>query len=112
MKNALWPRFEKALERAANERVKWKFNKLKRKDDRLGRECIGSDKFGNQYYQYYSYHGLPTRRIVLYKFFDTNKFHIDPHFLGWLRKQELFAPTQEELEVLYLKHDEFIEKGI
>ena len=42
---------------------------------KFGRENIATDKYGNNYYQYYSYHGLPTRRIVLYKFFDSNKFH-------------------------------------
>lgn len=58
---------------------------IQQKDDSFGRQRIGVDKFGNQYYQYYSYHGLPTKRIVLYKFFDTNCFHQDPHFVGWLR---------------------------
>ncbi len=87
---------------AANNRSKLKIAYLKRKDEGFGRECIGSDKFGNNYYQYYSYHGLPTRRIVLYKFFDNNKFHIDPHFVGWLHRRELLAPTPEELEKLYL----------
>jgi len=103
---------ESLLLRTASERSKLKFAYLKRKDDKLGRECIATDKFGNNYYQYYSYHGLPTRRIVLYKFFDTNKFHIDPHFIGWLRRNEMLAPTMEELEKLYLKHDAFIERGI
>ena len=26
------------------------------------REVIGEDRFGNKYYQYYSFYGLPTRR--------------------------------------------------
>ena len=70
------------------------------------------DRHGNKYYQYYSYHGLPTKRIVLYKFFDTNCFHQDPHFIGWLRKNEVLPPTPEELERLYLEHDAFIQRGI
>lgn len=92
-------------------------NKVRRfvidqKDQSLGRTKIGTDKFGNKYYQYYSFHGLPTKRIVLYKFFDTNCFHQDPHFLGWLRRNELLPPTPEELEKLYLEHDSFIQRGI
>ena len=30
---------------------------------KLNREYIGRDKFGNKYYQYYSFLGLPTRRV-------------------------------------------------
>ena len=86
------------LLKAASGRSSLKSAYIKSKDDGLGRECIATDKYGNNYYQYYSYHGLPTRRIVLYRFFDTNKFNIDPHFVGWLRRQELLAPTAEELE--------------
>ena len=95
LKQRLWINFEKLLTRVAGERSKYRRNYLKAKDDKLGRERIATDKFGNQYYQYYSYHGLPTRRIVLYKWFDTNKFHQDPHFIGWLRKQDVVAPTAE-----------------
>lgn len=59
---------------------------IKNKDDALGREMVGMDKFGNKYYQYYSFHGLPTRRMVMYKFIEDNKFHVDPHFVGWLHR--------------------------
>jgi len=31
-------------------------------NQRLNRECIGEDRDGNKYYQYYSYYGLPTKR--------------------------------------------------
>ena len=34
------------------------------KDIAMQREIIGTDKFGNRYYQYYSYYGLPHRREV------------------------------------------------
>ena len=34
------------------------------KDQKLNREMIGIDKYGNKYYQYYSSYGLPTRREV------------------------------------------------
>ena len=78
----------------------------------LGRDRVGIDKYGNKYYQYYSYHGLPTKRIVLYKFGDTNYFDQDPHFVGWLRKNEILPPTPEELERLYLEHDAFIQRAL
>jgi len=34
------------------------------------------------------------------------------HFIGWLRRNELFAPTPEELEQLYLDHDAFQERAL
>ena len=34
------------------------------KDHKLNRELVGTDKYGNKYYQYYSGFGLPTRREV------------------------------------------------
>ena len=49
---------------------------------------------------------------MLYKFFETNSFHQDPHFLGWLRRNEILPPSPDELERLYLEHDAFIQKGI
>ena len=49
---------------------------------------------------------------MLYKFFDTNCFHQDPHFVGWLRRNEILPPTPEKLEELYLEHDAFIQRGI
>ena len=79
----------------------------------MGRERIGVDKFGNKYYQYYTYHGLPTKRVVLYNFPEgSSLFEQDPHFVGWLRKNEILPPTPEELERLYLEHDAFIQRGI
>lgn len=109
---ALWYKLETLVLKLGSERSKIRRSYLKAKDEGLGRERIGVDKFGNAYYQYYSYHGLPTRRIVLYKFFDSNKFHIDPHFLGWLRKNDLLPPTPEQLEKAYLEHDAFVERGL
>lgn len=85
---------------------------MKNKDEALGRELLAVDRYGNKYYQYYSFHGLPTRRIVLYKFFDTNKFHVDPHFVSWLHRQEILPPTMAELETLYLDHDAFKERAL
>jgi NADH:ubiquinone oxidoreductase subunit len=113
MKNGIWNTFEKTLGKMASVRQNLRRNYLKGKDDGLGRELVGADRFGNTYYQYFSYHGIPTRRIVLYNFNkDNNKFEQDPHFLGWLRRNEQIAPTPETLEQLYIEHDAFVERGI
>ena len=112
IKRKAWFSFEKMLNKVAGERSKFRRRYVQYKDEKFGRERIATDRFGNNYYQYYSYHGLPTRRIVLYKFVDGNRFHQDPHFIGWLRKNEMIAPTPEQLEQLYLDHDAFIERSI
>ena len=31
-------------------------------DHKLNRELVGIDRYGNKYYQYFSYYGLPTKR--------------------------------------------------
>lgn len=49
---------------------------------------------------------------MLYKFLEKNAFNQDPHFLGWLRRNELLPPTPEQLELRYLEHDAFIQNGI
>ena len=98
LKRKAWITLEKVLSRVASERSRFRRRYVEYKDEKFGRERIASDRYGNNYYQYYSYHGLPTRRIVLYKFFDGNRFHQDPHFQGWLTKNEMIAPTPEELE--------------
>lgn len=102
IKKKFFVSLDKAILKLGRRRSKFRQWYIKNKDEAIGREIVGTDKFGNKYYQYYSYHGLPTKRIVLYKFFDTNKFHNDPHFLGWLFRQDILPPTPEELEKLYL----------
>ncbi len=75
-KGRLFSRIENWLLKIGNKRSKWRQWFIKQKDDAIGREVVGVDRFGNKYYQYYSFHGLPTRRIVLYKFMvDSNRFH-------------------------------------
>lgn len=86
IRSRLFIKIESAILKIVNRRSKFNQWYIKQRDDAIGREMIGYDKFGNKYYQYYSFHGLPTRRMVLYKFFDANKFHIDPHFVGWLHR--------------------------
>ena len=88
LKRKAWISFEKLIGKVASERSKFRRKYVQYKDEKFGRERVATDRFGNNYYQYYSYHGLPTRRIVLYKFEDANRFHQDPHFIGWLRKNE------------------------
>jgi NADH:ubiquinone oxidoreductase subunit len=73
---------------------------------------VGFDKFGNRYYQYYSFHGLPTKRMVMYKFFSNTKFNVDPHFLDWLNRREMLPPSPDELEKMYLEHDAFVARAI
>lgn len=75
LKRKAWVTLEKVLMQVASKRSKFRRRYIQYKDDKFGRERIASDRYGNNYYQYYSYHGLPTRRIVLYKFFDGNRFH-------------------------------------
>eukprot|EP00347_Sterkiella_histriomuscorum_P001917 403370172 len=112
IRNRLFTKIESAVLRLVSRRSSFKQWYIKHRDDALGREMIGYDKFGNKYYQYYSFHGLPTRRMVIYKFFDTNKFNIDPHFVGWLHRRDNQPPTPEELEKLYLEHDAFLERAL
>lgn len=111
-KNKLSSYIKKALIKTKTYQARWNRYWIDHRDQMYGRERVGVDKFGNQYYQYYSYHGLPTKRVVIYKFFDTNNFHNDPHFIGWLRRNELLPPTPEQLEKLYLEHDAFVQRGI
>ena len=75
IKRKAWFQFERLLGSVASERSRYRRWYVQWKDDKFGRERINTDRFGNNYYQYYSYHGLPTRRIVLYKFFDGNRYH-------------------------------------
>eukprot|EP01022_Parablepharisma_sp_SALTPOND_P016183 TRINITY_DN2340_c0_g1_i1.p4 TRINITY_DN2340_c0_g1~~TRINITY_DN2340_c0_g1_i1.p4 ORF type:complete len:272 (-),score=48.56 TRINITY_DN2340_c0_g1_i1:4786-5601(-) len=83
------------------------------KDYELGREHMGMDKYGNEYYQYYSHiGGLPTRRIVVYKFYEGQKFHNDPHFIGWLQYRIDRPPTPEELQLLYLEDSQRKRKAL
>ena len=112
VRGKLFQKFESFILKIGGRRSKWRQWYLKQKDDAIGREVIGVDKYGNKYYQYYSFHGLPTRRIVLYKFMNENKFHQDPHFIGWLHRQDILPPTPEELEKLYLDHDAFKERAL
>ena len=70
-------------------RLKFWKEYIKARDAKLGREAVGLDKYGNVYYQYYSYHGLPTKRWVNYAFTsDSSKelFLQDVHFTPWLRR--------------------------
>jgi hypothetical protein len=41
-----------------------------------------------------------------------NKWNDDPIMLGWLERRKLNAPTQEEFEQEYIKHEEFLRRGL
>ncbi len=60
---------------------------------------VGEDRFGNLYYQYYSFIGLPTRRECDYM--DRTNFHLhhDNAFYDWTHKHKDFPPTEEELRL-------------
>jgi hypothetical protein len=91
-----------------------KIKRLKEKyqDENENRELIVVDKHGNRYYQYYSHHGLPTRRVVLNNMKSFNTWDDDPFMLSWLQKRRLNPPTQEELEKMYIEQEEFQRRGL
>jgi len=102
-------KLKKILDTGFNFIEKKRTNFMRKKNemnDRFeNRQFLGDDKYGNQYFQYFSYHGLPTRRRVYYNFFGTNKFHIDVHFIDWLFQRTTLPPTRDELRQLYVEDD-------
>lgn len=60
---------------------------------------VGEDKFGNKYYQYYSFVGLPSRRECQY--IDRSTFHIhrDLGFYKWMYRHQELPPTKEDLKL-------------
>lgn len=79
----------------------------KYQDQKENRELVAVDKHGNRYYQYYSHHGLPTKRIVHINQTSFNKWNDDPFMMSWLQRRRLNPPTQEELEKMYIEQEEF-----
>ena len=82
-----------------------KINKLRTflmeyQDQKEARVKIGQDKFGNDYYQYYSHFGLPTRREC--ELIDRYRYHIyrDNAYYCWMMKQQLLPPTKTEIRNL------------
>ena len=71
------------------------------RESKLNREKIGEDRFGNEYYQYYSHYGLPTRKEVHHANVNRVQLFEDVHFFSWLRRQTLMPPTDSELKKLY-----------
>ena len=86
IKAILFTKVESLILGIGSKRSRWRQWYIKQKDEAIGREIVGHDRHGNKYYQYYSFHGLPTRRMVIYKFLAENRFNQDPHFLGWLHR--------------------------
>jgi hypothetical protein len=50
LKKIAWRYFEKSLLKLGGIRASYRRSYLQAKDDGIGRECIGSDKYGNRYY--------------------------------------------------------------
>ena len=85
-------------------------NQIKRyyiefQNDLYGRTFMGADKYGNKYYQECNHFGMPTKRIVMHNTEFGFKFRNDPHFNAWLHRQVELPPTQEQLQILYLKDE-------
>jgi hypothetical protein len=81
-------------------------------DEKENRELVVVDKYGNKYYQYYSNHGVPSRRFVNLNMIAHNKWHDDIFMKAWLEKRRDVPPTQEELEKMYIQLEEFQRKGL
>ncbi|KAM3138307.1 hypothetical protein pb186bvf_009583 [Paramecium bursaria] len=83
-----------------------KYQKIKEEleDQKLNRICVGEDRMGNKFYQYYSYYGLPTRREIRF-LDDGNKVVNDLAFYDWLYKRQENAPSIEELQQFYLDQE-------
>jgi NADH dehydrogenase [ubiquinone] 1 alpha subcomplex assembly factor 2 len=62
-------------------------------NQRLNRECIGEDRDGNKYYQYYSYYGLPTKREIRFKVPGDWEMR-DLVYYQWLHKTVFDPPTE------------------
>jgi len=68
------------------------------KDQKLSRELVGVDKFGNKYFQYYSPYGLPTRREIEYAARKRKKTYEDLAFYRWMHRLEALPPTESEVK--------------
>lgn len=64
-------------------------------DRKQNRELVGEDRFGNRYYQYYSFFGLPTRREIRFKH-DIDFAMKDLVYYQWLHHQRYDPPTESE----------------
>ena len=62
-------------------------------NQRLNRECIGEDRDGNKYYQYYSYYGLPTKREIRFRVPGDWEMR-DLVYYQWLHKTVFDPPTE------------------
>lgn len=91
-----------------------KLSRLKERyeDKMMNRELQVVDKYGNKYYQYYSHHGLPTKRVVLNNMKFFNSWDDDPIMMGWLQQKYHAPPSQEELEQKYIEQEEFVRRGM
>ena len=78
------------------------FSKLKFswRNQQLNRELVGSDMYGNSYYQHYDDTDLPTKREVEYKEGMHNPI-MDPIWAGWLNGSETMPPSRKEIEESY-----------
>ncbi len=65
-------------------------------DQKMNREQIGIDRYGNKYYQYFSYYGLPTSRQIEYVGRQRWQFYEDKAFFMWMRRWNALPPSPDE----------------
>ena len=66
---------------------------------KMGRKLIGSDKFGNNFYQYYDKNGKETKR--LYESNNAIEDNLDLYWHNWLRNKNTIIYSKEEEEKSY-----------
>lgn len=68
-------------------------------DAKLNRVHVGTDRFGNRYYQYYNSVGKETRRILEPNPHASETF--DPIWSEWLRNRQKVPFNEEQLKGFY-----------
>lgn len=68
-------------------------------DAKLNRKLAGTDRFGNQYYQYYDDRGRESRRIMEPNPYASEPF--DPLWTEWLRNRQKVPFTEKEMQSFY-----------
>lgn len=82
------------------------------RDHKLNREYVGRDKFGNKYYQYYSFLGLPTRRECEFVDWERLKPFRDTAYFWWMNKNDNLPPSDQDLKLYYDQERERKAKAI
>lgn len=75
------------------------FNKFLKKfrNSSSGRDFVGGDMYGNEYFQVHDGDGYPIKREVVYKEGIHNSI-MDPVWADWLKGSEKLPPKKEEID--------------